>query len=192
MELKRSELNKVLYDLTDEGQLMRPYLAKQKVLDKPGIYSIFLDSIDALPQNSCFALELKNRVTNLLYVGQAKSQSLEKRLILQDLSGRKGHSTFFRSIGSVLGYRPKLGSLVDKKNQQNYVFIDEDKKEIVKWVDTHTQIRWREMEPCVIDECEKYLIKRLCPLLNLRHNPQEFKPLKNLRDECREIAKSPI
>lgn len=189
MDLNPSELKQILRELTEEGQLMRPHLAKQKIPDKPGLYSIFLDSIDTLPQQSPFKEELINRETNLLYVGQAKSQSLKKRLVKQDLSGQEGHSTFFRSIGSVLGFRPKLGSLVDKINKQNYVFIDEDKKEIVNWIDAHIQIRWREVEPCVIDKCEKYLIQYFCPLLNLKNNPRKFEPLKRLRSECLDIAR---
>ena len=189
MELNHTELNNVLHDLTKKRQLMRLELAKQKVPYKPGLYSIFIDSIDALPPRSPFKEKLKERTTNLLYVGQSKI-SLEKRLIWQDLSGQKGHSTFFRSIGAVLDYRPEQGSLVGKKNPYNYVFTDEDKKEIVNWINTHIRIRWRETEPYVLDDCEKYLIQNLYPLLNLKHNPRKCELLEKIRQECIDIARS--
>ena len=189
MELNPIELNSVLHDLTKKRQLMRLELAKQEVPNKPGLYSIFIDSIDALPPRSLFKEKLNERATNLLYVGQSKI-SLEKRLIWQDLSGKKGHSTFFRSIGAVLDYSPERGSLVGKKNQNNYVFTDEDKKEIVNWIETHIRIRWRETEPCILDDCEKYLIQILYPLLNLNHNPRKCELLEEIRQECRNIARS--
>ena len=185
------ELNNVLHHLTEKAQLMRLEIAKQEVPHKPGLYAIFIDSIDdALPLKSPFKEELRERTTNLLYVGKAKRQSLKERLVRQDLSGERGSSTFFRSIGAVLGYKPEYGSLVGKKNKNNYVFTDEDKKIIVNWIDTFIRVRWRETETSALDECEKHLIQNLYPLLNLDHNPRKFKPLEILRQECREIARS--
>ncbi len=34
----------------------------------------------------------------------------------------RGHGTFFRSLGAVLGYLPPKGSLKGKSNQNNYTF----------------------------------------------------------------------
>ena len=41
-----------------------------------------------------------------------------------------------------------------------------------------------------IDEIERKLINKLCPLLNDIHNPNKWVILKQLRKECREFAKS--
>ena len=180
--------NDVLLDLTERGQLLRREPARQKISEEYGVYSIFIDTPVALPE--CFNVELNKRATNLLYVGQAQCQSLRTRLIQQDLSGI-GNSTFFRGVGAILGYRPESGSLHGKKNQNNYVFTQDDKKKIVDWIDTFIQIRWHVItETNVINDCEKHLINELYPLLNWKHNPRKFKPLEELRKECREIAKS--
>ena len=185
------ELSNDLHHLTEKAQLTKIELAKQEVPHKLGLYAIFIDSIeDALPQRSPFKDELKDRTTNLLYVGKAKRQSLKERLVRQDLAGEGGSSTFFRSIGAVLGYKPEFGSLVGKQNNYNYVFTEEDKKKIVNWIDTFIRVRWIETEVSALDEREKQLIQSLCPLLNLDHNPRKFIPLEILRQECRDIARS--
>ena len=41
-------------------------------------------------------------------------KDLNKRMLKQELRS-KGHGTFFRSIGAVLGFRPDKGSLNIKK-----------------------------------------------------------------------------
>ena len=58
--------------------------------------------------NSTFSFFKYFKITehNIIYIGIA-SQSLRKRLN-QELRA-KGHGTFFRSIGAVLGYSPREG-----------------------------------------------------------------------------------
>ncbi len=176
------------FELTEQGPLMKPEQAKQVIPEESGLYSIFIDSPEAFPDN--FRQELYERETNLIYLGKAKTQTLGERLIEQDLSG-KGPSSFFRSIGAVLGYKPGRGSLVGKSNQNNYVFTAQDKRKIIDWIDCCIRVRWHAIpEAEFIDCCEKHLIKNLCPLLNLNNNPKKFEPLKKLRKECLEIARN--
>ncbi len=80
------------FELTERGSLMKPEQAKQVIPEESGLYSIFIDSPEAFPDD--FRQELYERETNLIYLGKAKTQTLRKRLIEQHLSGR-GHSSFF-------------------------------------------------------------------------------------------------
>ena len=138
--------------------------AERNAPDAPGLYAILVESPGSLP--SPFGEELENRNTNLLYVGKA-SGSLSKRLVEQDLFGNN-HSTFFRSIGAVLDYRPPRRSLRGKKNQFNYRFSPDDRRKIVKWLDRNIRVRWVESAP---RDLEAKLITRLQPILNLNIIP---------------------
>ena len=89
-----------------------------------------------------FMLELKNRNHNILYIGLA-SKSLNKRMLKQELRS-KGHGTFFRSMGAVLGFRPDKGSL-QHKNKRNYKFNDENKIQIIQWINDNLD--------CTLDGC---------------------------------------
>jgi len=161
--------------------------AQELVPKCPGIYAILVQHLDALPkeiqqhQKNIAALE------NVLYigVGKAKGGGLFQRLIKQDLL-HKGHSTFFRSLGAVLGYTPPPGSLTGKKNQWNYKFSEEDKTEIVGWISKHLRINYVAGKKAV--SWEKSLIKCLKPALNLQSNPKRCKFVKDKRRTCREIA----
>ncbi len=181
------ELENILQHLTDKERSLRLETAEQIVPAKSGLYSIFVDSIYSLPSNSIFKEELELRETNLLYVGEAK-RSLKTRLFYQDLGGRTVDSSFFRSIGAVLGYRPERGSLAGRTHVR-YVFSKSDKKKIVDWLNACARVSWYELEPEVLDECERYLIENLVPLFNLKHNHQRFKPLLAVRQECLILAK---
>ena len=68
----------------------------------PGYYTIFIDDGGVLP--SLYGDLLLQRATSLIYIGIA-TVSLYGRLVEQDLQHRRS-STFFRGIGSILGYRP--------------------------------------------------------------------------------------
>jgi hypothetical protein len=74
-----------------------------KVPDEPGLYCIRITNIFNLPVE--FATVLESRQHNILYFGVA-SQSLKRRMLHQELRAI-GHGTFFRSIGAVLGFKPK-------------------------------------------------------------------------------------
>jgi hypothetical protein len=114
---------------------------EQNIPDKPGLYCIRVVRPEAFAKP--FAEVLKNRNHDIVYIGLA-SQSLKKRFLGQELRA-KGHGTFFRSLGAVLGYKPAAGSLVEKLNQNNYKFSSSDEKKIIKWIEDNLVINWPEI-----------------------------------------------
>ena len=128
---------------------------------------------------------LKDRNHNIIYIGIA-SQSLSKRFLNQELRA-KGHGTFFRSIGAILGYKPAKGSLSTKANKRNYTFPAKDKQTIIEWVNSNLIINWVVFNGD-FETIETDLIQRHLPLLNLAKNPLPLKQLSDLRAECVGIA----
>jgi hypothetical protein len=160
--------------------------APQLAPKTPGYYAIFVD--DATSLKNPFQDLLVQKATNLIYVGIAET-SLYQRLIRQDLQHRSP-STFFRAIGSILGYRPMPGSLIGMSNQNNYKFGQEDTTEIIAWIDEHLSVNWLEANPAV-RSVETSLIKAYSPIINTDDNPNPASELANLRSECRIIARNP-
>lgn len=163
-----------------------PAQRAEQAPDKPGLYAIFIDTPSSLPHPFDKLLSQK-RKPRLIYVGQA--QSLHERLA-QDLCHEGGPSTFFRSIGAILGYRPPRGSLKGKKNQDNYTFSGQDTKAIIRWINTHLSVTYIEISTHDLALLEKEIIRQLQPLLNIQHNPSKLEELEDLRDSCRRIARS--
>lgn len=153
------------------------------VPNRPGIYCIKIRSAELLPAE--FSVVLKERQHLYLYVGIA-TKSLKVRFLEQELRAR-GHGTFFRSLGAVLGYRPEKGSLKDKKNKNNYTFSPKDEGQIIKWINANLLVNWIEYKGD-IKANETKLIEEISSLLNIDKNPLALKKLKDLRNECREIA----
>lgn len=170
--------------LGSAGSAVPAARASTAVPDKPGLYSIFVREPSDLP--APFSDEIRRRGTTLIYLGKA-SNSLKSRLAKQDLC-HTGPSTFFRAIGPILEYRPPRGSLVGKRNQNNYKFSTRDTQLIIKWIEDHLLVKWFVCGSPGNLEAE--LIARLAPLLNTQHNPEPLPLLAALRDECRQLAKS--
>lgn len=153
-------------------------------LNFKGLYSLRVVDTTVLPQ--LFKNELINNDTDVIYIGKGE-RTLLKRLA-EDCRA-KGHSTFFRGIGALLGFRPPKGSLVGKSNQNNYKFNERDKDEIIKWMNDNLEFNFIRLD----NDCtktEKALIKKYCPILNTTHNSKKSKILALVREECRSIAKS--
>jgi hypothetical protein len=153
------------------------------VLDRPGLYCIRIDKPESLPEP--FATYLKDRNHNIIYIGIA-TQSLKTRFLGQELRA-KGHGTFFRGIGAVLGYKPPKGSLVNKKNKNNYKFSPADNKKIIEWINAHFVVNWVEFSGD-FESTETMLVKKYLPILNTSKNPEKLAELAALRKECRDIA----
>ncbi len=156
---------------------------EELVPNRPGLYAIKVDEIEALPEP--FRTKAKRRNDRLIYVGKAET-SLRQRLVRQELRA-KGHGTFFRSIGAVLGYQPVPGSLVERTNKHNYTFSWDDKEAIVDWINRHLQVSWVPLESG-FDAIERRLIRDLGPLLNLSGNPRALPELTELRQACVRVA----
>jgi len=168
--------------LTDRS--FRPASAiDAEVPNEFGVYGIRLRTGSSLPEP--FATHLASRRTRLIYIGRATS--LSKRMLGNELRSR-GHGTFFRSIGAVLGYRPPVGSLVGKSNKYNFSFVADDRARIVTWINDHLEVSWATLPQADVRATEKGLILEHTPLLNLESNPAALAELDALRIECRSIA----
>ena len=107
-------------------------------------------------------------------------------MLKQELRAR-GHGTFFRSIGAVLGFRPERGSLLFKKNKRNYKFNKDIENQIIQWINDNLIVRWKTVDSIKENE-ETKLIQNFKPLLNIAKNPLALSLLSDLRRECVEIA----
>ena len=148
-------------------------------LNVTGLYAIRVKNIPEFPETLRTELEARN--TTIIYIG--KGQNIGERLN-QECRG-KGHGTFFRSVGALLGYKPPKGSLV--KRQNNYRFHKVDRNEIVSWINENLEFSFVKLFEN-IKNVEKDLIKNYKPILNIQNNPQPLKELKTMRQKCKNVA----
>jgi hypothetical protein len=158
-----------------------------KIPDNPGLYCIRIKDISKLPAE--FAKEMKRRNHNVLYVGIATT-SLKKRFLGQELRAR-GHGTFFRSLGAILGYTPPKGSLHNAANKNNYKFSFSDERKIINWINESLIVSWIQTENDH-GSIETELIYELKPLINIAKNPFSFRMVQEKRDRCRRIANEKV
>ena len=151
--------------------------------NEPGLYCIRSSKNVIFEEPFCAVLQERNH--NVIYIGIA-SKSLRKRLN-QELRA-KGHGTFFRSLGAVLGYTPPQGSLVEMRNQNNFKFSREDERQIIKWIDNNLLVNWVTIEEDLA-HLESQLLRKHLPLLNIAGNPGALKEVITLRNKCKEIAR---
>ncbi len=85
-----------------------------------------------------------------------------RRLVRYDLNG-EGASTFFCSPGVMLGYRPVQGSLVGKKDQNNFTISTDDSNKLASWSSSHVAVAWRRLEKTSVDALEAPLIELIKP-----------------------------
>lgn len=156
-----------------------------EVPDSFGLYAIRIRDVSDLP--SPYREAAVARGTDLLYLGEATRRTLRHRFLRNELRG-KGHGTFFRSIGAVLGYRPPAGSLIGKANTRNYRFCPADIGSIVDWINCHLDVSWVALDVDDIHQMEVEFIRAHRPLLNLRDNPAALPELSELRRLCTLIA----
>jgi hypothetical protein len=128
-----------------------------------------------------FSTVLEDRKHSIIYIGIA-SQSLRKRLN-QEIRA-KGHCTFFRSIGAVLGFTPLQGSLVGKLNQNNYKFSKIDEKKIITWINEILMVNWVSFEENLAG-IEILLLQMHSTLLNIAGNPGALEEIRQLRETCK-------
>jgi len=155
---------------------------KKLDLNVKGLYALRVKNLSVLP--SLFKTELISMETTLIYIGKGE-RTIYKRLI-EECYGI-GNGTFFRGIGALLNYKPMQGSLIDKKNINNYRFMPSDRDKIIEWMDLNLDINFVQLDD-KIEEIEKKLIKEYCPILNSTHNPNKSKTLATLRKACRDYA----
>lgn len=151
--------------------------------DLPGIYVIKIRDIKKLPQ--VFRKVLQERKHNIMYIG-ISTNSLRDRFWGNELHA-KGHGTFFRSLGAVLGYLPEAGSLKERKNKRNYKFSKHDSAEIIGWIEDNLEVNFVAHSDN-LEEMERSLIAQNLPLLNLDKNPAKLDELVRLRRRCEAVA----
>lgn len=156
------------------------------VPDLPGLYAIRINDVSMLP--APFSTALTQRGHDLVYLGIARI-SLRRRFLGQELRAR-GHGTFFRSMGAMLGHRPAPGSLSGKLNTRNYRFTPADNATIIEWINQNLSTNWVEFAGAHQVE-ESGLIRRNLPLMNLQGNPAAMRELSVLRAECVRVANAP-
>ena len=174
----------VLKQLLDAKQLS-PSEAERAWMHVPGVYAIFVDTLEALP--TIYRDELKLRNTKLIYIGKAE-KTLIGRCVEEELRHKRA-ATFFRSVGAMLGYLPLAGSLAGKRNQNNYRFSAGDTAKIIQWMEDHLKATAVPMQAEEVVAVERAIIPIAKPLLNIAGNPSKFAPLSAARDRCRVIAR---
>lgn len=160
-------------------------LTDKDIPNIPGIYAIRIKNSDTLPNE--FRNELKRRHESLLYIGKATT-SLRKRLWEEELHTQRP-ATFFRSIGAILGFLPPKGSLRDRQNQSNYRFSPADNAKIIHWIEENLLVNFVVCNNA-IEDIERSIINETTPLINIQNNPNPFNRLIELREKCRDIARS--
>lgn len=148
-------------------------LVSTSIPHESGLYCIKLRKGVSLPTKIG-----KVREDGIIYIG--KGENLYKRLWKNELNS-KGHATFFRSIGAILGYMPPQGSL---KSGSNYHFSDDDTERIIKWMRQSLTVNYIVLDAASLESVEKRLIVKYMPLVNIQHNPNASEELKRLRREC--------
>lgn len=174
-------------DLVTDSSFRPARFIDADVPHSPGVYAIRLSLGSTLPEPFEFALG--ERTSRCIYIGKAKS--LTNRMLKNELRGR-GHGTFFRSIGAVLGFRPLAGSLSGKANKHNFTFTKADRDAIVEWIDENLEVSWVALPLSDVPSTERALILEHTPLLNLSGNPSALVELIELRAQCRWIAVEPV
>ncbi len=157
----------------------------EKVPSVPGIYCIRIKNKDSIP--APFNEHLKKRNHNIIYIGIA-TESLNTRFLNQELRAR-GHGTFFRSLGAILGFLPIKGSLKNHSNKRNYKFNKGNESTIINWINTNLVVNWIEFAGD-FENMESYLIRKYLPLINLAKNPVALNEISELRAKCVEYANS--
>jgi len=173
-----TDTSELVKTLMDEKNFKNASDIDNRIPNSPGLYCIRIKEITKLPKY--FAEHLADRKHNIIYIGIA-SKSLNSRLN-QELKA-KGHGTFFRSIGAVLGFRPPKGLLITKKNKRNYKFSATDEEKIITWINENLTVNWIE-HSYDIESIEGELITEYSPLINIDKNPFKLQMLSDLRAEC--------
>lgn len=160
--------------LSDVDKAISVQMAETLVPTSQGLYSILVKNITALPLEIRRYQSDVSSSRHVIYIGEASGEDgLRQRLVKQDLMGM-GPSTFFRSLGAVLGYSPPKGSLVGKRNQNNYRFSAQDREQIQIWIAENLAVNFVVMEQISKGELvgyEKSLIREIKPSINIANNP---------------------
>jgi hypothetical protein len=127
----------------------------------------------------------KQRENEIIYVGIANGKGKLYERLRQEFR-QKSRGTFFRSIGATIGAIPREG----QASPRNYMFYGEEKEKIINFINENLLVAYEIIHKPNndIEIKEQKLIKKLCPIFNITHNPNKSVILKLARAKCREIA----
>ena len=148
---------------------------ERSVPKKPGLYCIKLRKDVPLPAKFGSVRE-----DGIIYIGLS-SNSLYQRFWKQELNC-EGAGTFFRSIGTILGFYPPKGSLYGSRSC-NFKFTAPDTEKIKKWMRQSLFVNFVPYRGNNLDTIETKLIQSYRPLVNIKKNPSMSQALYEARQE---------
>ena len=141
-----------------------------------GVYAISAVTNKIENEEVLKCIEKNSTQKNVIYIGSVITANIFKRC-QQEINGT-GAATFFRKIGSVLGYKSTNRNHSLIKN--NFVFEKDDKNKIKKW--NHTNLRLKIFDTDTSNE--KALIRHFKPPFNEDYNSDyTCEEINDLRDK---------
>ncbi len=169
--------------LADSSAAVPARSAEKEIAPVKGIYFIMIKKLSKLPVELRVHQKQIAADKHVIYIGKAgNKQGLWQRLLLQDLQHRRGPSTFFRSVGAVLGYEPEQN--LRGKKTRNYRFSPEDTQAIRTWINCNLFVNVKEIPDEPLGELEKGLIKSFRPCFNVADNPNPCQYVVDQRARC--------
>lgn len=121
----------------------------------------------------------------VVYIGKATGvQGLYQRL--QQELYQRGHGTFFRSLGGVMGKNPMRAT--NPAGIKNYRFPSPAKDEIIQFIEHWLEVAVVELPEAEIKGAEQCAIAAHQPIFNVLHNPAPSSGVQANRDRCRRYA----
>jgi len=168
-----------------------------------GIYSISLDSSLSIEEYN--NLEEHDSIkkyintvpirNNIIYIGET-SDSIKKRLYQDELGGcylngkqkKSHHATFYRKLGSVLGFKSinPTDKILKESQRRNFVFNLADNEKIRNWIQRHLRIKYFKIKGTFISDIQNALILNFHPTFNGTHNPKKCETISLLIKRNRE------
>ena len=175
-ELKQ-EISKSHVDYKSVDENLSNFLEFKEVENGRGVYAISVDLNKIHNKKVIQCIEKNSTQKNVIYIGTVKKKGNIFNRCNQEINNT-GHATFFRKIGSVLGYKSMSHDSQIKKN--NFRFEASDKQEIKKW--NHKNLRLKIFNTLCSNE--KALIQYFKPPFNEINN-RDFtcEEINNLRNK---------
>lgn len=142
--------------------------SKDGIPNKPGVYIWILKDNASLPSIEGYApnfnlVEYKKKCYRVLYVGQAKTESLYERVVKKHLRGNPRQSTLCWSIAAIMGYPFQI-------NEKRKPVLDRQYCDMIsQWLYNNCYLLCKVCKD--IDAEELKQIKTFTPPVNLDKNP---------------------
>jgi hypothetical protein len=161
----------------------------------PGVYGWYFEKLPpGVPKGGCAVIEtglwLFRTKWHLLYIG--KASNLEERVLYEHFQGNYVRGKSISSLRLTLGcllYKD-LGICLQKHHfvNKDYTFGQKGDQKLSNWMAKHARVTWVKTKDYV--EFEKKTIDVYRLPLNTEDNPEPFDPLKDLKREFENIARS--